>query len=293
MPEDHNSGGGLSAVRRAIPVPLKRGVVLNAIRLRALMPGDGNGGDWRGFCPACARRTRFAYRTRDVNDGFCFFCLSVARNRHLALTLLRHAGRGPQEGLSALKDTGLRIYVAAASGSTAQALQGGKNVTLSEYFDDAVPGETRRGILHQDIQSLTFADESFDMVVSEEVFEHVQNYRAGFREVWRVLRPGGAHIFTVPADPQQPKTLDRFRRGENGEMIPVLPLELHGDWLRGTIPAITSFGGDLSEIQAGLGFDLTTVESTREEDKEYGTHACRTFVAVKRANGSGGSAAAR
>lgn len=279
---------GLAAARRAIPVPVKRGVVQSAIRLRALTPA---GSDWRGFCPACARRTRFAYRTRNVNDGFCLFCLSVARNRHVALTLLRHAGCAPQKGLSALKEKGLRIYVTAASGSTAGALRGGANVTLSEYFDNAVPGEVRRGILHQDLQALTFADESFDLVVSEEVFEHVENYRQGFREVWRVLRPGGAHIFTVPADPEQPKTLDRFRRGEDGALIPIMPLELHGDWLRGTIPAITSFGGDLSEILAGLGFDVTTLESTPEDDKEYGTHACRTFVAVKRSSGSAAAAA--
>lgn len=44
-------------------------------------------------------------------------------------------------------------------------------------------------ISHQPYR-LPFADQSFD-VVSNEVFEHVQDYAAAISEVHRVLRPGG------------------------------------------------------------------------------------------------------
>ena len=45
---------------------------------------------------------------------------------------------------------------------------------------------------------LRFSDSMFDVVVSTEVIEHLENPRAAFREIWRVLRPGGQFILTTP-----------------------------------------------------------------------------------------------
>jgi SAM-dependent methyltransferase len=47
---------------------------------------------------------------------------------------------------------------------------------------------------------LPFDDTSFELVLSDEVFEHVKDYRSAFREILRVLKPGGisAHRFPGP-----------------------------------------------------------------------------------------------
>jgi SAM-dependent methyltransferase len=47
---------------------------------------------------------------------------------------------------------------------------------------------------------LPFDDSSFELVLSDEVFEHVKDYRGAFREILRVLKPGGisAHRFPGP-----------------------------------------------------------------------------------------------
>jgi len=73
-----------------------------------------------------------------------------------------------------------------------------QNITTSEFFMGREPGETVNGVMNQDVMRLTFTNNSFDIVTSNQVFEHVPDDIRGFRECYRVLRKGGALIFTVP-----------------------------------------------------------------------------------------------
>lgn len=50
-----------------------------------------------------------------------------------------------------------------------------------------------------DICSLPYADASFDIVVSLDVFEHIQDDVKAVSEVYRVLKSGGVLVFGVPA----------------------------------------------------------------------------------------------
>ena len=47
-------------------------------------------------------------------------------------------------------------------------------------------------------QSLPYQDQSFDVVCCSEVIEHLENYRALFRQVSKVLKPGGIFVVTTP-----------------------------------------------------------------------------------------------
>jgi SAM-dependent methyltransferase len=55
---------------------------------------------------------------------------------------------------------------------------------------------------------LPYEDQSFDLVVSHQVFEHVQNPGEAFAEIARVLKPGGAslHLFPGRYYPIEPHT---------------------------------------------------------------------------------------
>src|SRR2546430_1978790 len=50
----------------------------------------------------------------------------------------------------------------------------------------------------EDIQALSLADESFDVVVSCETLEHVPNPQRAIKELARVLRPDGRMFLTTP-----------------------------------------------------------------------------------------------
>ncbi|HSX61524.1 MAG TPA: methyltransferase domain-containing protein [Tahibacter sp.] len=127
-------------------------------------------------------------------------------------------------------------------------------LTTSELLDGVAAGETRDGVLCQNVERLTFDDARFDLCTSSEVFEHVEDDAAGFREVRRVLRPGGRFVFTVPlCDAAQ--TVERFAR-RGGERVAVLPPAFHADRYRGaTILVQRDYGRDIVDRLRAAGFD--------------------------------------
>lgn len=121
-----------------------------------------------------------------------------------------------------------------------------RSYTRSFYRDHIAPGTVREdGAVCQDITRLTFADESLDVIVSSDVLEHVPDAWAAFRETARVLRPGGAHVFTVP-----PRPATRQRAAlDNGRIVHhVTPPEYHRDPLDPAgVLAFWDYGPDLPE----------------------------------------------
>lgn len=55
------------------------------------------------------------------------------------------------------------------------------------------------GLVRGDAARLPYRDGSFDVVLSLDVFEHIEDDSLAIAEVHRVLRPGGLLIFNVPA----------------------------------------------------------------------------------------------
>lgn len=134
-----------------------------------------------------------------------------------------------------------------------------RTLATSEYFEDVEPGRIDGGIRCEDLQHLSFADASFDLVTSTEVLEHVQDDAAAFREVHRVLRPGGWTIFTVPLSGNV-DTVERTRVA-GGVLEHVLPPEFHGDAYRGNrVLCYRNYGSDIVDRLAGAGFARCAIE---------------------------------
>ncbi len=51
---------------------------------------------------------------------------------------------------------------------------------------------------HEDAQKLSFADHTFDTIISCETIEHLPNPRKALAEMHRVLKPGGRFFLTCP-----------------------------------------------------------------------------------------------
>ena len=61
----------------------------------------------------------------------------------------------------------------------------------------------------EDAGHLSFADASFDLVLSQDVFHHMRHWEAAVQEVTRVLRPGG---YVIWLDVVSPKSVTRILR---------------------------------------------------------------------------------
>src|SRR6185436_15955201 len=120
------------------------------------------------------------------------------------------------------------------------------------------------GIRNEDVQQLTFADESFDVVTSNQVFEHVPDDRRGYAECLRVLKPGGALIFTVPLyDTPHSETIARL--APDGRIEWLGTPEFHDSRLGGpkSAPAFHRHSlHDIADRVRGTGFARVTVEQT-------------------------------
>lgn len=83
--------------------------------------------------------------------------------------------------------------------SWAQVALAPHEVKGSEYLGHEVIGGTVvNGIRHEDIQRLSLASESVDVIVSNDVFEHIPIPEQGFYECVRILKPGGTLLMTIP-----------------------------------------------------------------------------------------------
>ena len=92
--------------------------------------------------------------------------------------------------------------------------------------------------------------------------EHVEDDRAGFQEIYRVLKPDGHYIFTVPFSVERTKTILRAKRKPNKTISHFHPPEYHGDPFRGDGGVFTwrNYGIDILDLLSDIGFVASVEE---------------------------------
>ena len=122
----------------------------------------------------------------------------------------------------------MHIHESSPCGAASEMLARERNNCLATHYYPDVPfGEYRWGFRSENLENQTFEDCSFDLIVIQDVFEHILYPDRAFREIARALKPGGAHVFTVPWYYWK-KTVDSAQE-RDGKIEHLLLPEYHGN----------------------------------------------------------------
>ena len=157
-----------------------------------------------------------------------------------------------------------------------------KHYTATQFFTDEAPGSIIKGCRNENLEQQTFADESFDVVVTLDVMEHVFNPEKVYKEIFRTLKTNGLYIHTFPIykDRTAPFEVTTATAGD-GSIIHLLPPEYHGNPVDDKGSLVTHYYGyDIArEIHQWSGFD---VEICRFWDAHHGIMGEFTEVVICR-----------
>lgn len=197
-----------------------------------------------GFCPICECQVTFKSKQEWLRDHFiCPQCQSIPRERALMQTI--------KTFFPGYKNLAVHESSPGNRGASVKLRKVCQNYTCSHYYQELPPGEIhpKDGIRCENMEALTFQDESFDLFISQDVMEHIFNPEKAFKEIARVLKPGGAHIFTVPLINKE-KTSERWAsRDNNGRIINHHEPEYHGNPISKKGSLVTMhWGYDIAEF---------------------------------------------
>lgn len=213
------------------------------------------GGGLRGLCPVCGQYESFVDFDENLREsGRCLSCDSNNRQRQMALIIRLCLGLPGIGELTPPPE--LRVHNTESTGVIHKKLREHAGYTFSEYWGPQyVSGETVDGVRHEDMQSLSFSDDSLDLLLSSHVLEHMPHPYQAHAEIFRVLKPGGRHIFTVPFHSAYED--DVRARVEGGEIIYSGEKLYHGDPIRPDEGVLvwTIFGTQMLDKLREIGFN--------------------------------------
>lgn len=195
----------------------------------------------RTACPNCQGRWFLSLRA-DPFMTRCLFCLANATNLSLIPVIAQHARRHRIETAWEMSTYGATL---------AYLKRSVPRVHASEYFPGVVPGALVEGVMNQDVQNTSFADDSLDLVTSNQVFEHVEDDLRGFRECHRILKPGGALVCSFPLY-DLPAT-QQLARMSNGQVEHLAPPEYHDSRRGGPGSALCYWRHSFNDIVERVG----------------------------------------
>ena len=220
-----------------------------------------------GFCLCCDLHTKFAvdleWGGRKVGNKLypnwrermvCTSCQMNNRQRLMATLLKQFLNEKVNQSVYLMEQV-TPIFDWAEKHCIGQTING------SEYLGPGyASGTIIEGIRHEDIENLSFGSQTLDLVVSNDVFEHVPDYQNAFAECARVLKPGGIMLATIPFHSQSIQSVVRAKLSE-GQINHLQPPQYHGNPVsqEGSL-VFTDFGWDVKVAAQNAGFQEVTID---------------------------------
>ena len=115
----------------------------------------------------------------------------------------------------------------------------------------------------EDINNLSFKDDSFDIIFCSHVLEHIEDDRRAMHEIFRVLKNEGLALILVPIQSKRNKTFEDLTIRTPEERLRVFGDREH----------LRLYGNDFKERLEGIGFRVSVIKPedflTIEEIEKY------------------------
>lgn len=157
------------------------------------------------------------------------------------------------------------------------------DLTGSEFLgSNYAGGEIVNGVLHEDAAALSFDDNTFDVIGSFDVFEHMDNYTMGMNEARRCLKPGGVFLLSVPIFKIRYNHVRRAWLSQNGTINYSSEPQYHCNPLseKGSL-VFHEFGWKLIDDLKGAGFREVHAIAYSSIEKGYLGELPVVFEAIK------------
>ena len=117
------------------------------------------------------------------------------------------------------------------------------------------------GVTHKvDITDTNLPDAAYDVVIANHVLEHIPNDRKAMRELFRLLRPGGLAVLTVPLNATRSTTYENLTVSS--------PANRQAHF--GAPDHVRYYGLDFVDRLAEAGFQVETFRESPESEVKYG-----------------------
>lgn len=145
-------------------------------------------------------------------DRMCPSCFSLERHRLLLYYLRHHTDlfERPQRVLHFAAERCIHDIIRAESSA---------DYHTADLMVQFLPTLEIKPMHKMSITEIGFPDAHFDLFLCNHVLEHVPDDRLAMREIYRVLKPGGRALLTVPINPEvdhteEDRSFDRHQRRE-------------------------------------------------------------------------------
>ena len=212
-----------------------------------------------GYCNCCDSNVKFVATNDWWRDHYlCANCQCIPRERAVMFCL--------EKFFPNWRDLIIHESSPTHRGASLRLQREASHYIPSYCFPGIEPGTMYKDFRCENLESLTFESESLNLHLTQDVFEHIFDPAAAFREVARTLKPGGAHVFTTPLVNKTAPTKFCAKRTPDGEIVHLVDTpEYHGNPLSSEGSLVTvNWGYDIARYifeSSGLFTEIVFIDS--------------------------------
>lgn len=191
----------------------------------------------QGHCVVCDSHVTFFSENDWLRDHYlCNNCGSIPRERALMYCIEKYYPNW--------KKLNIHESSPASRGASLKLKKNCKNYIGTQYFSNFTFGKMHPlGWRNEDLENQTFDDGSFDLVITQDVMEHLFDPGLAFSEIGRTLKKGGAHIFTVPLVNKEKASVVNAKKDRDGKVIILGNHDYHGNPVDSQGSLVTMYWG--------------------------------------------------